>query len=100
MRGECRSEQQKRKIPAGGEECQKSGKSCWCERGDSPPKPRGDRSRSGCGSSSQGAKYPEMSSTRCTGLDANELINPLSVGTIAWFEVTTPSRAFNVETSG
>ena len=41
-----------------------------------------------------------MSSTRCTGFDANELIKPFAVGTIARFDVTTPSLAFNVETRG
>jgi hypothetical protein len=47
-----------------------------------------------------GAKYPEISSISCAGFDANELIWPLFVGTIARFEVIEPSIAFSVETSG
>lgn len=47
-----------------------------------------------------GAKYPEISRTSCTGFDANELIKPFVVGTIAMLEVTAPSGAFSVETRG
>jgi hypothetical protein len=45
-------------------------------------------------------KYPEMSRMRCVGFDAKALIDPVNVSTIAMFEVTVPSMAFNVETSG
>ena len=47
-----------------------------------------------------GAKYPEISRTKCTGFDPKELIKPFVVGTIAMLEVTAPSCAFSVETSG
>ena len=46
------------------------------------------------------AKYAKISTTRCTGLLAYALIHPLSVGTIARFEVIVPSTAFNVDASG
>ena len=47
-----------------------------------------------------GAKYPEMSRIKCAGLEPKALTDPLVVGTIAMFDVTEPSMAFNVDTSG
>lgn len=47
-----------------------------------------------------GAKYPNKSSTSWVGLDANALIWPLIVGTIAMFDVMVASREFNVDTVG
>ena len=50
--------------------------------------------------SNYGAKYPNMSSTRRVGLLGNALMLLLDVGTIARFDVTAPSNAFNVDTAG
>ena len=41
-----------------------------------------------------------MSSIRCVGFDVNTLTNPFVLGTIAMFDVITPSEAFNVDASG
>ena len=49
---------------------------------------------------SYGAKKPNMSSTRCVGLDGNTEIEPFVVGTIAMLLVMAPSRAFSVAASG
>src|ERR1700674_4611700 len=46
------------------------------------------------------AKYPEISRIKCDGFKANALTEPLVVGPSAMFEVTAPSMAFRVETSG
>jgi hypothetical protein len=47
-----------------------------------------------------GPKYPEISKIRCVGLLGKTLMDLLMVGTIARFEVTTPSSAFSVDTTG
>jgi hypothetical protein len=47
-----------------------------------------------------GAKYPEISSTKCDGFDAKALTEPLVVGTNAMFDVTAPSPAFREDTVG
>jgi hypothetical protein len=47
-----------------------------------------------------GTKYPEMSMTTCVGWDPKMLMDPFVVGTIAMLDVTAPSMAFKVETSG
>ena len=41
-----------------------------------------------------------MSRIICVAFDENALMDPFVVGTIAMFEVTAPSRAFSVETTG
>src|SRR5882724_7693403 len=46
------------------------------------------------------AKYPETSSTKCDGFEANALTDPLDVGTSAMFDVTAPSPAFRVDAVG
>jgi len=47
-----------------------------------------------------GPKYPEISIITCVGLLGKTLIDPLAVGTMARFEVTAPSSAFSVDTTG
>src|SRR5689334_10963964 len=49
-----------------------------------------------------GAKYPEISRISCVSAFANASMEPLLtlLGTIAMFDVTNPSRAFSVETTG
>jgi hypothetical protein len=47
-----------------------------------------------------GMKYPEISMTRCVGWEPKMLIDPFPAGTIAMLDVTAPSMAFRVETSG
>jgi len=47
-----------------------------------------------------GAKYAEMSSTNWVMPEAYASILPLTLGTMAMFEVIHPSAAFSVETTG
>ena len=47
-----------------------------------------------------GAKNPKTSRINCAGLLGDALMEPLVVGTMARLEVTAPSPAFKVETSG
>ena len=49
---------------------------------------------------SYGAKYAERSRINAVGLGANASIAPFVVGTMAMFEVITPSPALSVETVG
>lgn len=52
-------------------------------------------------SSTHGAKYPEMSRMSWVyPLPAYASVEPFALGTIAIFDVTNPSRAFNVDTCG
>ncbi len=46
------------------------------------------------------AKYPEISTIKCVGLEANALINPFVVGMIAMLELTAPSNELSVEARG